>query len=70
MYDVVNRGYKGMKNNTPTGSLFSPEFREVVKRLKRKDQLIDEMVRRDEDKPEESTEKGAQGDAKRETPET
>ncbi len=70
MHDVVNRGYGDMKNNTPHGPLFSPEFREVVKRLRRKDQLLDEMVRRHEDGPEESRNKGAKGDDKTETPET
>ena len=33
-----------MKNNTPTGPLFSPEFKEVVKRLKRKEPELDEIV--------------------------
>jgi hypothetical protein len=70
MYDVVNRGYEEMKNNTPDGPLFSPDFREVVKRLRRKDQLLDEMVRMDEDGPKQSKDKGAEGDAKTETPET
>ena len=51
-----------MKNNKPNGPLFSPEFKEVVKRLKGKDQLIDELVTREGDRPEELTEKGAQGD--------
>ena len=55
-----------MKNNTPDGPLFSPEFKEVVKRLKRKDQWLDEMVSRDEDGLEKTKDKGAQGDAKRE----
>jgi hypothetical protein len=59
-----------MKNNTPHGPLFSPEFKEVVGRLKRKEQLIEEIVRRDEDGPEETKDKGAWRDAKREKSDT
>lgn len=31
-------------NNTPDGSLFSPEFREIVRRLKRKEFELESVV--------------------------
>jgi excisionase family DNA binding protein len=38
------------KNNTPNGALFSPEFKEVISRLKRREPELDEVVKRDRGK--------------------
>ena len=55
-----------MKNSKPNGPLFSTEFKEVVKRLKKKDSLIDVVVSRDEDRLEGCVEKGAQANGQTE----
>jgi hypothetical protein len=34
------------KNNTPNGSLFSPEMKEVLRRLKTKEPEVDEIIDR------------------------
>ncbi|MGO9123017.1 MAG: hypothetical protein ACLQPD_36025 [Desulfomonilaceae bacterium] len=57
-----------MKNSKPNGPIFSTEFKEVVKRLEKKDSLIDEVVSRDEDRPEECMKKGAQTNGQTEKP--
>jgi hypothetical protein len=35
------------KSNTPNGLSLSPEFKEVVKRIKNKEPELDELVKRD-----------------------
>jgi hypothetical protein len=57
-----------MKDNKPNGPLFSPEFRETLKRLKDKEPELEALAGLDDRKESQESEERGKTDAEEETP--